>query len=162
MTKGAIRCFIAIGSNLDNPEAQIKRALVALGKIRNSTLAAISPLYRNSAIGPGQQPDYLNAAAELYTTLDALTLLAELQRIELAQGRTRNARWAARTLDLDILLYGDALIDLPQLQIPHPRMNERNFVLYPLHDIADDLVLPHGTSLSALLDCCPGVGLMRH
>ena len=156
-----IRCFIGLGSNLSNPEEQIRRALDALGKICDSTLAAVSPLYRNPAVGPGQQPDYLNAVAELYTTLDALTLLSQLQNIELAQGRVRTERWAARTLDLDLLLYGDACIDLPQLQIPHPRMRERNFVLYPLRDIAPDLVLPRGTSLRALLDCCPNAGLVQ-
>ena len=124
-------------------------------------LGVVSPLYRNPAIGPGQQPDYLNAVAELHTTLDAPMLLSQLQSIELAQGRVRNERWAARTLDLDLLLYGDACIDLPQLQVPHPRLCERNFVLYPLHDIAPDLVLPHGTSLRALLDCCSSTGLAR-
>lgn len=161
MNTQAIRCFIGLGSNLSEPETQIQCALDALGKIRDSQLGAVSPLYRNPAIGPGQQPDYLNAVAELYTALDALTLLSQLQSIELVQGRVREERWGARTLDLDILLYGAAVIDLPQLQIPHPRMAARNFVLYPLHAIAPDLVLPHGTSLHALLDCCPDTGLTR-
>jgi 2-amino-4-hydroxy-6-hydroxymethyldihydropteridine diphosphokinase len=156
-----IRCFIGLGSNLGEPETQIQRALAALGKIANSTLTGVSPLYRNPAIGPGQQPDYLNAVAELHTALDALALLSQLQSIELAQGRVRTERWGARTLDLDLLLYGDACIDLPQLQVPHPRLHERNFVLYPLRDIAPDLVLPRGASLRALLDCCPDVGLVR-
>lgn len=156
-----IRCFIALGSNLDNPEAQIRRALDALSNIRDSTLNTVSPLYRNPAIGPGEQPDYLNAVVEFHTTLNALTLLSQLQNIELAHGRVRSQRWAARTLDLDILFYGNAFIDLPQLQIPHPRLSERNFVLYPLYDIAPDLVLPHGTSLRSLLDCCPAIGLAR-
>lgn len=159
MSAKAIRCFISLGSNLNDPDAQIRRALDALSNLRDSILGAVSPLYRNPAIGPGEQPDYLNAVAELHTTLDALTLLSQLQNIEFVQGRVRTERWAARTLDLDILLYGNAFIDLPQLQIPHPRMRVRNFVLYPLHDIAPNLVLPHGTSLRALLDCCPGVGL---
>jgi 2-amino-4-hydroxy-6-hydroxymethyldihydropteridine diphosphokinase len=161
MNPGAIRCFISLGSNLSDPATQIRRALDALGKIRDAELGAVSPLYRNPAVGPGQQPDYLNAVAELHTTLDALLLLSQLQNIELAQGRVRNERWGARTLDLDILLYGDEVIDLPQLQIPHPRMTTRNFVLYPLYDLTPDLVLPHGTSLRALLDCCPSVGLVR-
>lgn len=161
MNACAIRCFIGLGSNLSDPETQIRRALDALDKIGNSALGAVSALYRNPAIGPGQQPDYLNAVAELHTRHDALTLLSQLQHIESAQGRVRNERWAARTLDLDILLYGNTFIDLPQLQIPHPRMTARNFVLYPLYDLAPDLVLPHGTSLRALLDCSPGVGLTR-
>lgn len=157
----SIRCFIGLGSNLEEPAAQLQRAIDAMQRIENSKLGAVSPQYRNPAIGPGQQPDYINAVAELYTTLDALTLLSNLQRIENAQGRTRAERWGARTLDLDLLLYGDAIIDLPQLQVPHPRLPERNFVLYPLHDIAADITLPRGTSLRALLDYCSAAGLTR-
>ncbi len=140
---------------------QIRRALDALKGLVDSKLGRISCLYRNPAIGPGQQPDYLNGVAELHTSLDALTVLSHLQDIELAQGRVRTERWGARTLDLDLLLYGEAIIDLPQLQIPHPRLQERNFVLYPLHDIAPDLMLPRGTSLRSLLDCCSSAGLTR-
>lgn len=161
MNTRAIRCFLGIGSNLSDPAIQIRHALDALKKIPNSSFGGVSPLYRNPAVGPGKQPDYLNAVAELLTTLDALALLSHLQRIEFSQGRVRNEHWGARTLDLDILLYGDAFIDLPQLRIPHPRMTIRNFVLYPLYDLAPDLVLPHGTSLRALLDCCPDTGLAR-
>lgn len=156
-----IRCYIGLGSNLDNPETQIQRALNALGQSEDIALTVVSPLYRNPAVGPGQQPDYLNAVAEITTALDALTLLSKLQSIELAQGRIRTERWGARTLDLDLLLYGNACIDLPQLQVPHPRMTERNFVLYPLYDIAPDLVMPRGASLRSLLDCCPSIGLER-
>lgn len=158
---GTIRSFISLGSNLGEPALQIQQALEALSHLQNSTLGAVSPRYRNPAIGPGQQPDYLNAVAELHTSLDALTLLSHLQNIELTQGRVRTERWGPRTLDIDLLLYGNAFIDLPQLQVPHPRMRARNFVLYPLYDIAPDLTLPHGTSLRALLDCCSSAGLTR-
>lgn len=158
---GNIRCFISLGSNLGEPAVQIEKALDALSQIPHSTLGTRSPLYRNPAIGPGQQPDYLNAVAEMYTSLDALALLAHLQQIESSQGRVRSERWGARTLDLDLLLYGDAVIDLPQLQVPHLRMQQRNFVLYPLHDISPNLILPRGASLRALLDCCSNVGLTR-
>lgn len=156
-----IRCFIGLGSNLNQPDIQLRRAIATLDKIPGSHLVAVSPVYRNPAIGPGDQPDYLNTVAELHTTLDALSLLAALQSIELAQGRKRKQRWAARTLDLDLLLYGYAYIDLPQLQVPHPRLCERNFVLYPLYDLIPDLVLPRGASLRALLDCCSPTGLTR-
>lgn len=156
-----IRCFIGLGSNLNDPAAQIKSALEAISSIESSQLGAVSSHYRNPAIGPGEQPDYLNAVAELHTTLDALTLLSKLQRIETMQGRVRAERWGARTLDLDLLLYGDAIINLPQLQVPHPRLHERNFVLYPLHDIAPHITLPRGTSLRSLLDYCSDVGLTR-
>ncbi len=159
--KAGIRCFVGLGSNLEDPATQLAHALRALSEIPLCQLSATSPLYRNPAIGPGKQPDYLNAVAELHTTLDALTLLAHLQRIETAQGRVRNEHWGARTLDLDLLLYGHACIDLPQLQVPHPRLHTRNFVLYPLHDIAPDLALPRGTSLRALLDCTSDAGLVR-
>lgn len=158
---GSIRCFIGLGSNLGAPATQIQQAVDALRQLPGSALGAISPLYKNPALGPGQQPDYLNGVAELHTSLDALALLSHLQHIEHTQGRVRTERWAARTLDLDLLLYGDAVIDLPQLQVPHPRLYERNFVLYPLHDLAPNLTLPRGTSLRALLDCCSSAGLTR-
>jgi 2-amino-4-hydroxy-6-hydroxymethyldihydropteridine diphosphokinase len=156
-----IRCFIGLGSNRDDPENQIQRALQALSFVVDSKVVCISPRYRNPAVGPGQQPDYINAVAELHTTLDALTLLQQMLAIELAQGRVRTTRWGARTLDLDLLLYGNAVIDLPQLQVPHPRMIMRNFVLHPLYDLHPDLVMPDGTSLRALLDCCPSHALER-
>lgn len=156
-----IRCFIGLGSNLDEPLQQIQRALAALGALEHCSLGAVSPFYRNPAIGPGDQPDFINAVAELETSLTPLELLAHLQRIENAQGRVRNIRWSARTLDLDLLLYGDQIVALPELQVPHPRLRERNFVLYPLHDIAPTLTLPDDTPLTTLLDCCSAHGLQR-
>ena len=156
-----IRCFIGLGSNLDEPLQQIERALDALAGLDGSALGAVSPFYRNPAIGPGEQPDFINAVVELETSLTPLALLAHLQRIENSQGRVRNVRWGARTLDLDLLLYGDRIVALPELQVPHPRLRERNFVLYPLHDIAPTLMLPDDTPLTTLLDCCSAHGLQR-
>lgn len=156
-----LRCFLGLGSNLAEPTLQIKQALSALDRLDQCQLGSVSPLYRNPALGPGKQPDYINAVAELFTTLSATTLLGEMQAIENVQGRVRSARWAARTLDLDLLLYGDQVIATPILEVPHPRLRERNFVLYPLHAIAPELILPDGTSLSALLDCCSAVGLQQ-
>jgi 2-amino-4-hydroxy-6-hydroxymethyldihydropteridine diphosphokinase len=155
------RCFIGLGSNLDEPLAQLRRALNALNALEHCRLGAVSPFYGNPAVGPGAQPDYINAVAELFTTLDADALLAHLQAIETAQGRVRSERWGARTLDLDLLLYGAETIATDMLQVPHPRIRERNFVLYPLHDIAPELSFPDGTPLIALLDCCPDAGLHR-
>ena len=155
------RCFIGLGSNLDEPSNQLHRALAALGSLEHCRLGRVSPFYGNPALGPGTQPDYVNAVAELFTTLEAHALLARLQAIESAQGRIRTERWGARTLDLDLLLYGAETIATDMLQVPHPRARERNFVLYPLHDIAPDLRFPDGTPLAALLDCCPDVGLQR-
>ncbi len=156
-----LRCFIGLGSNLAEPPQQLQQALSALSALEHSLLGLVSPLYRNPALGPGPQPDYINAVAELFTTLDAAELLRAMQAIETAQGRVRTTRWAARTLDLDLLLYGDQTIATATLEIPHPRLRERNFVLYPLHDIAPDLTLPDGTSLATLLDCCPDRGLQQ-
>lgn len=156
-----LRCFIGLGSNLAEPLLQLQQALAALARLPHSRLGRVSPFYRNPALGPGTQPDYINAVAELFTALDAADLLENLQAIENAQGRVRSERWGARTLDLDLLLYGEQTIATATLQVPHPRLRERNFVLYPLHAIAPDLIFPDGTSLTALLDCCPATGLQQ-
>lgn len=141
------RAWIGIGSNLAGPAAQLRRAIQALQALPGTRLLASSPTYRSLAVGPGQQPDYLNAVAAIETTLPALELLHALQGIEAAQGRERLERWGPRTLDLDILLYGECIIEEPELTVPHPRMLERNFVLQPLLDIAPGLVLPDGSRL---------------
>lgn len=155
-----IRSFIALGSNLDQPKLQLQNACKALSAIPASRLDIISPCYRNRAIGPGTQPDYLNAVVQLSTSLPALQLLDALQSIEIRQHRIRQQPWGPRTLDLDLLLYGDQVINTERLIVPHPRMTERNFVLYPLADIAGKLQFPDGTSLSSLLDYCAREGLV--
>jgi len=148
--------YIALGSNLGDPLAQLKAAVAALGRLPQSRLERLSNVYRSAAVGPGSQPDYLNAAALLQTALPPLPLLRALQEIETRQGRVRSRRWGARTLDLDLLLYGDLTIDTPKLQVPHPRMARRNFVLYPLLDISGPhLRLPDGTDLGTLVLECP-------
>ena len=149
-----IRSFIALGSNLGDPPTQLRRAEAALAALPQSRLVAVSPWYCNPAIGPGAQPDYLNAVAALDTRLAPTALLDSLQRIEQAQGRERAERWGPRTLDLDILLYGEQTVATPRLQIPHPRLGERAFVLRPLADIAPELVLPGGAVLARLLAIC--------
>jgi len=156
-----IRCFIALGSNLDDPESQLRRAVQQLHALRQTHVHDVSPVYQNPAVGPGEQPDYLNAVVALDSNLSPRELLQVLQTIENNQGRRRDIRWGARSLDLDILLYGDMRLDEPDLQIPHPRMLQRNFVLYPLFDIAPDLQLPDGSSLSSHLDSCSNRGLSR-
>ena len=156
-----IRCFIALGSNLDDPASQLRRAVQQLHALPQTQLQHISPVYQNPAIGPGEQPDYLNAVIALDTKLSPHELLHALQTIENQQGRRREIRWGARSLDLDILLYGDLQLPAPDLEIPHPRMLLRNFVLYPLHDIAPDLQLPDGSSLSSHLDSCSNRDLLR-
>ncbi len=156
-----IRSFVALGSNLGEPLLQLRQAFLHLQQLPKTQVGRSSPLYQNPAIGPGAQPDYLNAVVELYTELSPHELLTELQRIELQQGRRRAQHWGARTLDLDLLLYGDSVIDSLTLQVPHPRMLQRNFVLYPLYAIAADLQLPDGSQLQGHLDSCPSAGLTR-
>ena len=155
------RAFVALGANLGQPAEQLRSALREIHAIAGCQVTATSPFYRSVAVGPGEQPDYVNAVTQLETTLDAEALLAELQRIETEHGRTREVHWGARTLDLDILLFGDTRSSRAQLTLPHPRMRERNFVLYPLYDLQADLVLPCGTPLESLLASCPDTGLQR-
>ena len=146
-------CYIAIGSNLASPLEQVKAALDALGEIPQSRVVAVSAFYRTPPLGPQDQPDYLNAAVALETTLEADALLDHTQRIELQQGRVRKAeRWGPRTLDLDIILFGDAVINSERLTVPHYDMKNRGFMLWPLFEIAPDLHFPDGPALRAVLD----------
>lgn len=148
--------FIGLGSNLADPLAHLRAATVALDALAQSRLVRISPVYRSTAVGPGEQPDYLNAVALLETSLAPLTLLDALQAIEQQRGRKRNVRWGARTLDLDLLLYGSLVMETTRLTLPHPRMMERNFVLVPLADIAPrNFMLPDGHDLDTLIRACP-------
>ena len=153
--------YIALGSNLDNPQQQVTTALAAIAQLPRCELVAQSPWYHSAAVGPGRQPDYINGVCAIQTRLQPLPLLHALQTIEQNQGRVRNERWGVRTLDLDILLYGDLKLDTEELQLPHPRMAERNFVLAPLVDIAGELSLPDGRRLTQLLANCPGDGIVR-
>lgn len=146
------RAYIGLGSNLSSPVQQLRRAIAELAQLPETRLVRISPLYCSHPVGPAGQPDYINGVASLDTRLAPLDLLQGLQAIEQAHGRVRDAeRWGPRTLDLDLLLYDDEMIDLPQLQVPHPEMVRRSFVLYPLADIAPELVLPTGQHLKELL-----------
>lgn len=156
------RVYIGLGSNLAEPVTQLRGALSALGNLPQTRLAAVSSLYASDPLGPTDQPRYVNAVAALDTGLAPLQLLDALQAIELSQGRVRkDERWGPRTLDLDILLFGQRCIDEPRLQVPHYHMHARAFVLYPLAEIADDLQLPDGRPLRALLEACPFEGLER-
>lgn len=144
--------FIGVGSNLQDPLQQVKDALVALGQVPDTRCIESSSLYRSKPMGPTDQPDYINAVVELETTLSARMLLQQLQNIEAKQGRVRGAEhWGPRTLDLDILLYNQYIIDDSGLKIPHSGMHERAFVLYPLHEIAPDLQIPGRGSLKNML-----------
>lgn len=153
--------FIGIGSNLGNSLDLVRQAFQDLASIQQSRLIACSPYYRSDPIGPPNQPDYINAVAVLETGLSPEELLMALQAIEHNHGRKRIQRWGPRTLDLDILLYGDLVLRSPRLHLPHPRLQERSFVLYPLRDVAPKLVIPGLGELDALLRRCPRLGLER-
>jgi 2-amino-4-hydroxy-6-hydroxymethyldihydropteridine diphosphokinase len=131
--------FVGIGSNLDDPRAQVLRAFEELDELPHTRLVKKSSLYRSAPVGYAAQPDFVNAVAQLETGLPAERLLAELQAIELRHGRSRSFANAPRTLDLDLLLYGAAQLKTATLQVPHPRMRERAFVLKPLLEIAPQL-----------------------
>jgi len=144
--------FIALGSNLASPLDQVNAAIAALGEIPDSRIVACSSLYRTPPLGPPDQPDYLNAAVALETMLAPEILLDHTQRIELQQGRVRKAeRWGPRTLDLDIMLFGEMTVQTARLTIPHYDMKNRGFMLWPLFEIAPDLHFPDGESLQAVL-----------
>jgi len=145
--------YIAIGSNLASPLEQVNAAVQALREIPQSKIVAVSSFYRTPPLGPQDQPDYLNAAVVLETALDAETLLDNTQRIELQQGRVRKAeRWGPRTLDLDIMLFGHETISTERLTVPHYDMKNRGFMLWPLFEVAPDLIFPDGIPLRTILD----------
>ncbi|WP_220267571.1 2-amino-4-hydroxy-6-hydroxymethyldihydropteridine diphosphokinase [Enterobacter sp. Colony194] len=156
------RVYLAIGSNLASPLEQVNAALTALAEIPESQLVAVSDFYRTPPLGPQDQPDYLNAAVALETALAPEALLDHTQRIELQQGRERKAhRWGPRTLDLDIMLFGEMQIDTPRLTVPHYDMKNRAFMLLPLAQIAPDLRFPDGDKLSDLLANLDPSGISR-
>lgn len=146
------KVFVALGSNLKNPCQQIRTAIVGLAAIPQTQLIRCSSLYSTPPLPPvTDQPDFINAVAALETTLAPHQLLAELQKLEQQHGRVCERRWGPRTLDLDLLLYGEQIITTSELTIPHAGLKHRNFVLYPLAEIAPDLQLPTGELLTSLL-----------
>jgi 2-amino-4-hydroxy-6-hydroxymethyldihydropteridine diphosphokinase len=147
----AVTAYVGLGANLGDAAAALDAALAALAALPGTRLAACSPRYRTAPVD-ATGPDYLNAVAALDTDLSAEALLAALHEIELGHGRERPYRNAPRTLDLDLLLHGEARFDLPHLVVPHPRLHERAFVLVPLADLAPHLVVPGRGRVRDLLD----------
>jgi 2-amino-4-hydroxy-6-hydroxymethyldihydropteridine diphosphokinase len=145
-----VRVFIGLGANLGDPAATLRAAVAALAALPLTTLLACSKTYRSAPVD-AQGPDFLNAVAEINTSLPPVALLHELQGIEQAHGRERAYRNAPRTLDLDLLLYGNQTIATPNLTVPHPRMHERAFVLLPLQELDPDLEIPARGKLPDLL-----------
>lgn len=140
--RSRVTAFVGLGSNLDDPSAHIRRALEALAALPGTRVVSRSSLYRNPPVGDPDQPDFVNAVAEIETDLGPSELLGGLLAIERAHGRVRRRPNGPRTLDLDLLLYGERILREPGLTIPHPRMLGRAFVLMPLAEIAPDVVLP--------------------
>jgi 2-amino-4-hydroxy-6-hydroxymethyldihydropteridine diphosphokinase len=139
--------FIGLGSNLSQPVRQIKTALRALAQLPDGQLLTFSSLYRSTPLNCMAQPDYINAVAKISTALSPQALLQALQQIECSQGRVRGEHWAARTLDLDLLLFDELQQHDAVLTLPHPGLTQREFVVFPLLELVPDLVLPDGTTL---------------
>ena len=144
--------YIGLGSNLNNPKQQIKDALIALNSTQDVKVVALSSLYQSKPIDDSEQPDYINAVCQVDTHLTALELLYVCQGIETKQHRVREKKWGARTIDLDIILYGVQVVASKQLIIPHPEMMNRPFVLIPLSELESDLKVPVLGPLQALID----------
>ena len=169
MAVQGIEVWVGLGSNLADPECQLELALAALQQLALGDSLRCSSFYLSKALladtaneDNGQQPDYVNAVATLRTTLMPHDLLEQLQSLEKLQGRVRDdatLRWAPRTLDLDILLYGDHQIDTPTLTVPHPGIRLREFVLYPMYELSPGLVMPQLGALARLVERCPKRGM---
>lgn len=157
-----IDVYIGLGSNLDNPVEQVRQARLSIAKHSDITELGFSSLYTSPPLGPQDQPDYVNAVMSIQTGLSAIDLLSVLQSIENYFGRDRKVeRWGARTVDLDILLYGDQKIDSDDLKVPHIGLSERAFVLYPLQEITKELLVPGKGKIDHLVSLCPLGGLEK-
>ena len=154
--------YIGLGANLGDRAATLDAAIGKLDELAGTRVLRRSDLYESAAVGLTQQPDFLNCVAELASELEPRALLAQLQAIEELLGRVRRFRNAPRTCDLDLLLYGDRVIDQAGLQVPHPRLGERRFVLEPLAELAPGLRLPDGRVVSDLLAAARGQKVVRY
>lgn len=156
----AVRAFVGLGGNLGDPAAAMAAALQALDGLEDVEVIRVSSIYRTAPWGVVDQPDFLNAVAELRTGLTAMGLLECCLDVERQLKRVRKERWGPRLIDMDILLYGDSMIDQPGLQVPHPRMQERAFVLAPLAEIAPDIDVK-GNSATERLSRLESEGVVR-
>lgn len=156
-----MRVYIGLGSNLEDPKAQILTAIEDIRAIAQTSLVETSSLYRSPPMGPQDQPDYINAVIGVETELSPHALLNALQQIEQKHGRIRKRHWGERTLDLDILLFADKVINDTRLTVPHPGIADRAFVVYPLAEIAPDLQIPGLGSLAEIQARCPLDGLQQ-
>lgn len=155
------QAFIAIGSNLQEPRLQVAHAFELIAGLPHTRLGRRSSLYRTAPLGYDDQPDFINAVAEVETDLEPLKLLRELLALESIQGRERPFPNAPRVLDLDLLLYNGAMTESPELTLPHPRMHTRGFVLLPLAEIAPELVIPGHGKVAILAENCRDQGVEK-
>ncbi|MGC8120099.1 2-amino-4-hydroxy-6-hydroxymethyldihydropteridine diphosphokinase [Marinobacter sp. VGCF2001] len=156
-----VSAYIGLGSNLAEPAAQLARAVSELAGLPGTTLVAQSPFYASRPVGPQDQPDFVNGAVHLHTSLSPHELLDGLQAIEQAHGRERLQHWGPRTLDLDLLLFGETTIADLRLKVPHAELPNRDFVLQPLLDLSPGLTLPDGRSVAELRRLCPDNNLRK-
>lgn len=155
-------CYIGLGSNLEDPYAHVIDALWDIDQIEHTDLVSFSSLYTSRPMGPQDQPPYVNAAACIHTHLHAQDLLNALQAIELAHGRVRKQeQWGPRTMDLDILVFGNQSINNQTLTVPHPGIAKREFVLYPLHELDKHLMIPHLGRIHRIKSRCYRNGLIQ-
>jgi 2-amino-4-hydroxy-6-hydroxymethyldihydropteridine diphosphokinase len=157
----SVSAYIGLGSNLENPVAQLQAGFAALAALPRTKLVARSSFYRTEPVGYRDQPDFVNAVARIDTTLSPRALLDALLAIERTRGRVREFANAPRTLDLDVLVYGDVICDEPGLVIPHPRLHERGFALVPMAEIAPDCVVPGRGRVADLLLAVEADGIAR-
>ena len=153
--------YVGLGANIGDPGQQIETAIEELKKLPDTRVIAVSSVYRSAPMGYLHQPDFMNAVAELDTELPPGRLLGMLRQLEARHGRERPFANAPRTLDLDLLLYGDRTLDTPQLTLPHPRMHERAFVLAPLAEIAPEAAVPGRGKVRDLLMACTNQKIER-
>jgi 2-amino-4-hydroxy-6-hydroxymethyldihydropteridine diphosphokinase len=157
-----VLCYVGLGSNLDNPSRQVLSAMEEIAQLPHTQKTLSSSLYGSAPMGPQDQPHYINAVVEILTGLSASQLLRHMLDIERQHGRVRGEeRWTARTLDMDILLYGREVIETTELSIPHPGIAQRNFVLYPLQEIAPQLIIPHRGPIAGLVAGCQRGDLVK-
>jgi len=157
-----VRVYIGMGSNLEDPVAQVLDAVEELEMIPDSILVSRSSLYRGKPMGPADQPDYVNAVVAMDTLLSAMDFLQALVKIEELQGRERDGeKWGPRIIDLDLLMYGKQKINTPELTVPHPGMHERDFVIVPLSEIAGNIKVPGQGLLTTLINQCENHSLRK-
>jgi 2-amino-4-hydroxy-6-hydroxymethyldihydropteridine diphosphokinase len=156
-----VEAYVALGSNVEGPAHHVQQAILEIGSFTHTKVVAQSSLYRTPPWGKLDQPDFINAVVKIQTRHTALELFLLLQDVENKHARQRVEKWGPRTLDCDLILYGQEIIDTPDLIVPHPRMKTRGFVLLPLAEIVPTCVLPSGEAILDLVSRCDCTGIEK-